>query len=367
MGGPNRSKSVRRRGGGPGVGHSRRFRPVIGAMYPGAILGLAWIFVCGSPAMVSRMPTIAGLTAATIGAGGTMSYGILHGYAQADTLPNYAYGFFTLFCQGGCWGTFGCALAGLLAERKPMRTGDWLGLIGSVFLGGWLASVVIVEWIGFHVNPPRNDISVAFLGAAIGQFLWLATHNRPIGLRGAAYGFIGFGLGMAFGRLLANAFRHLETIGWSINHWNVMEVTCGFVGGGVFTFGMLGLGRLEPDEKPSEENQFHTPNAIGAFYVLGLIPLWHIAARTFEKYPKWSDQLRKYGFTNSDGLATSIFLLIVALGSLCRDCRSGMGHFLFTWSPLAVVVSRLVPVSHHVALSESDGPLFLVSTYVETT
>jgi hypothetical protein len=292
------------------------FGHVIGAMYPGAILGLAWIFVCGSPALVSRMPTIAGLTAATIGAGGTMSYGILHGYAQADTLVNYTYGFFTLFCQGGCWGTFGCALAGLLAERKPMRTGDWLGLIGSVFLGGWLASVIVVEGIGFHVNPPRNDISVAFLGAAIGQFLWLATHDRPVGLRGATYGFIGFGLGMAFGRLMANAFRHLETVGWSINHWNVMEVTCGFVGGGVFTWGMLGLGRFEPDEQTDDDNSFRTPNAIGAYYVLVIIPLWHIAARTFEKYPKWAGQLKGNGFPNSDGLAVAIFFSIVVLGSI---------------------------------------------------
>lgn len=292
------------------------FGHVIGAMYPGAILGLAWIFVCGSPALVSRMPTIAGLTAATIGAGGTMSYGILHGYAQADTLPNYAYGFFTLFCQGGCWGTFGGALAGLLAERCPMRTGDWLGLIGSVFLGGWLASAVVVEWLGFRVNPPRNDISVAFFGAAIGQFLWLATHNRPIGLRGAVYGFIGFGLGMAFGRLLANAFRHLETVGWSINHWNVMEITCGFVGGGIFTFGMFGLGRLEPEEQTDDCQSFRTPNAIGAFYVLCLIPLWHIVARTIEKYPKWSEQLAKYGITNSDRLAAIIFNSILALGCI---------------------------------------------------
>ena len=292
------------------------FGHVIGAMYPGAILGLAWLFVCGSPALVSRMPTIAGLTAATIGAGGTMSYGILHGYAQSDTLPNYAYGFFTLFCQGGCWGTFGCALVGLLAERRPMRTGDWLGLIGSVFLGGWLASVVVVEWIGFHVNPPRNDISVAFLGAAIGQFLWLMTNNRPIGLRGAAYGFIGFGLGMAFGRLLANAFRHLETVGWSINHWNVMEISCGFIGGGIFTWGMLGLGRFEPEEKTEDGESFRTPNAIGAFYVLGLIPLWHIVARTIEKYPKWPEQLKQFGVANHEELAATTGYLIAALGAL---------------------------------------------------
>src|SRR5262245_38350226 len=58
---------------------------VVGAMYPGAVLGLAWVAVSGSPALVPRMPVIAAMTAGAIGAGGTMSYGVLHGYAQADT------------------------------------------------------------------------------------------------------------------------------------------------------------------------------------------------------------------------------------------------------------------------------------------
>jgi hypothetical protein len=284
------------------------FGHVIGAMYPGAVLGLAWVFVAGSPALLPRMPVIAGLTAAGIGAGGTMSYGILHGYAQADTLPNYTYGLATLFLQGGCWGTFGCALAGLLVERRPMRTGDWLGLIGSVFLGGWLAPAMLVDLIGFHVNPPRNNNSVAFLGAAIGQFLWLATHDRPAGLRGAVYGFLGFGLGMAGGRLLANAAVHLEPLGLTINHWNVMELTCGFVGGGLFCHGMLGLGRVEPAGEPGE---FRSPSILGALCVLGVIPVWHGLARVPEKVPGWVEKLRGFGYPDPDGLANGILAAVV--------------------------------------------------------
>ncbi|MGL4550026.1 MAG: hypothetical protein ACRC33_02465, partial [Gemmataceae bacterium] len=46
----------------------------IGATYPGAVLGLAWVAVAGCPALLPRMPVIASLTAAGIGAGGTMSY-----------------------------------------------------------------------------------------------------------------------------------------------------------------------------------------------------------------------------------------------------------------------------------------------------
>ena len=75
---------------------------------------------------------LAALSAMAIGSGGMMSYALLHGYAQSDTLVNYGYGFVTLFLQGSAWGTFGGALIGLMLERKPMRTGEWLGLIGSI-------------------------------------------------------------------------------------------------------------------------------------------------------------------------------------------------------------------------------------------
>src|SRR5262245_33017022 len=276
---------------------------VLGAMYPGAVLGLAWVAVAGSPALLPRMPVIAGLTAAGIGAGGAMSYAVLHGYAQADTLPNYAYGLAALFLQGGCWGTFGGALAGLLAEQRPVRTGDWLGLLGCAALGGWAAYALVVDLAGFHVNPPRSDLSVAFLGAAAGQFLWLACHDRPAGLRGAAFGFVGFGLGMAGGRVLANAAVHLEAWGYSVNHWNVMEVTCGFVGGGVFAYGMLGLGRVEPAGEPGE---YRTPAVLGALFVLGLIPLGHRLARVPEKVPGWAGALRGFGVPDPDGLAAAI-------------------------------------------------------------
>lgn len=276
---------------------------VIGAMYPGAILGLAWVAVAGSPGLLPLMSVIAGLTAAAIGAGGTMSYGILHGYAQADTLPNYAYGMATLFLQGGCWGTFGGCLAGLLVERCPMRTGDWLGLLVSVFLGGWAVSALLVEVLGFQVNPPRNNISVAFLGAAIGQFLWLLGSGRSAGLRGAAYGFVGFGLGMAGGRLLANAVVHLETWGYTINHWNVMEITCGFVGGGLFTYAMLGLGRVEPVGEPGE---YRFPAIMGAIFVIGVIPAWHRLARVPEKVAGWSKTLGELKYPNPDELAQQI-------------------------------------------------------------
>ncbi len=104
-----------------------------------------------------------------------MSYGILHGYAQADTPANYAYGFATLFLQGSAWGTFGGALIGLVLERQSLRTGDWLAWLGSILIGGWTAAFLIVQVLGFDINPPRNNTSIAFAGAA-----WRKSSTWPL-------------------------------------------------------------------------------------------------------------------------------------------------------------------------------------------
>ncbi len=157
------------------------FGHLVGAMYPGAVLALALAYVSGQRSMFSWMPILAALAAPAIGAGGMMSYALLHGYAQSNTLVNYAYGFLTLFLEGSAWGTFGGALIGLILERKPMRTAEWLGFIGSVLFAGWVTSFVIVDVLGFQINPPRNNGSIAFMGAAVGQLIWLACNTgRPV-------------------------------------------------------------------------------------------------------------------------------------------------------------------------------------------
>ena len=39
--------------------------------------------------------------------------------------------------------------------------------------------------LGFQINPPRNNGSIGYFGAALGQMIWLARNDKPIGLRGA--------------------------------------------------------------------------------------------------------------------------------------------------------------------------------------
>src|SRR5882757_905943 len=85
---------------GLGWGIRGDFGHLIGAMYPGAALALGMAFVSGQRSLFLWMPILAAVSGLAIGSGGMMSYGILHGYAQSDTLINYSYGFVTLFLQG---------------------------------------------------------------------------------------------------------------------------------------------------------------------------------------------------------------------------------------------------------------------------
>jgi hypothetical protein len=294
---------------GLGWGIRGDFGHLVGAMYPGAALGLALAYVSGQRSLFLWMPILAALSGLAIGSGGTMSYGILHGYAQSDTFVNYAYGFLTLFLQGSAWGTFGGALIGLMLERRPMRNGEWLGLIGSVLFAGWIASFLVVDVLGFQINPPRNNSSIAFMGAALGQLIWLACNYKPSGLRGAVLGYVGFGLGMAAGRLLGNIANVLQgEYGFTINHWNVMETSCGFIGGFIYCFGMVGRAHPEP---PENEN-IPLASFYGIVYVLGFIPLWHRLNRIqpAAKRAEWATALKSDGYSDPERLAQTILWLV---------------------------------------------------------
>ena len=262
---------------GLGWGIRGDFGHLVGAMYPGACLALGLAYVSRQRSLFLWMPILAAVSAIGIGSGGSMSYGILHGYAQADTFINYSYGFFTLFLQGAAWGTFGGAMIGLLLEREPLKTGQWLGLVGSILAGGWITSLIVVTWLGFDINPPRNNSSITFFGAALAQLVWLACNRKWLGFRGGLLGYLGFGLGMSGGRLLGNIANVLQTSGldFTINHWNVMEISCGLIGGFIYCFGMVDHAYPPP---PERENVRWT-STLSIVYVLGLIPLWHRLSR----------------------------------------------------------------------------------------
>lgn len=285
---------------GLGWGIRGHFGGSTGALFPGAMLGLSFAYVSGQKSMLRWMPILGAVSALFISQGGNMTYGLLHGYA-ASGYPapwyNYAYGFLMLFLQGGSWGIFGTAVIALLLEKKNIKLLEVVHLGGFIFFFWWLFSLVIVQWWGFHVNPSRGDSLVNHFGGAVGLVLWLIHTKRSYTLRAAILGFLGFGLGMSLGRMNANIldYNHI-----AINSWNVMEITCGAVGGFIFTFFMPERTYAVPQlEKPF----IKTASSLGAFFVLGIIPFLQASGAIKKESQVMQKSLESWGYTNASAIA----------------------------------------------------------------
>ena len=306
---------------GLGWGIRGDFGHVLGAMFPGAALGLGFAYVTGQKSMFKWMPLLGAIGGLGISTGGAMSYGILHGYAKSDTFINYSYGFFTLVLQGSAWGCFGCALLGLALEKDRLKATELVSAVVTVLLAGSAVYFLVVTLLGFHINPPRSDLSIGYTGGVIGLFIWLVLNKKRYGFKGALFGYIGFGLGMAMGRFLANV-SYLQT--FSINHWNIMEVSCGFIGGFVFTFGMLG--KKFPD--PPEGEGYPLLSVYSVFYVMTFIPIMHrlLRIRPEEKLQHWANLLESYRYSNPEAFSRGI---LAAIHVVCFLGFVGAGIWLW--------------------------------------
>ena len=155
----------------------------------------------------------------------------------------------------------------------------------------------------FHTS--QDFLSIGYTGGAIGLFTWLVLNKKPYGFKGALFGYIGFGLGMAAGRFLANV-SCLQP--FPVNHWNIMEVMCGFFGGFVFTYGMLGKKFSDP---PGDEG-YRLLGVYSILYVMALIPLFHrlLRIRPREKLEEWAKRLSSYGYEDPAALSETIMTAI---------------------------------------------------------
>lgn len=284
------------------------FGHMLGAMYPGAILLLALAYVSGQESLIRSMPVLAAASALGIGYGGNMSYGLLHGYAQADTFKNYGYGFFALFLEGGAWGFYGAALVGMILERSRAKWIDWAGGVAVMVVSSFLMYWLVFEAMGFDINPPRSNSALAQIGGAIGLFGWFLYRKLPVATRASMLGFVGFGLGMAGGRLIGNVFHNAEG-SFEINHWNTMEVSCGLIGGFVVAYGMLGMRFRDR----ATDRALTVWDGVAAVFVLGMIPLLHLLTRIKgDDRAGWGTKLAELGSSwTSNGVSGSLQVVVV--------------------------------------------------------
>ncbi len=274
---------------GLGWGIRGNFGHQLGAMVPGALLAMSFAYVSGQDRMFRLMPALAFVGALTMSLGGTMSYGTLHGYAKSPSFVNYTYGYFTLFLCGAVWGGPCGAGIGLLLESKPTKLREWAGAVWATILWGLITFAVVVSCFGFHINPPRSDISVAFVGGMIGLFVWLHKRGKWFGLKGALWGAVGFGLSMTLSRLLGNASYMVPFIQ---DNWKVMEIGCGMIGGFILSYALLGK-EVQYDELPPWAAG---ASYVGLFFVMVGIPVLHWIQRmprkdTIEKVVNKKDLL----------------------------------------------------------------------------
>ena len=308
----------------------------LGAMVPGALIGLAVCLTANREDWLRRWPFFGLFGAVGWAFGGQVSYGLVVGYTRAAQFGTTLRGYSGLFLIGGLWAAVGMGILLIPAiwERQKIRElftpflvilgiwaiqdllfihffgdtepdllnyfdTDWvpattalLGILGTALvqkrvsnalsfflhltLGWFLGVFAFVTILGWHLSPPRSDNWAGMLGLAGGLFFyfWQQREKRiPWAMAGAfIFGGIGFSVGDFF-QILGTA------TGISIDWWKIMEETFGLVmGTGVAWL----FGQLTPAIAPARENGPETRWTTGfSLYFLGVLLFYMLFTRSF--------------------------------------------------------------------------------------
>lgn len=192
----------------------------LGAMIPGAMVGLALCLLLGRDVDAGR---VAAMAAVGVGFGGQETYGQTVGLSmQAETFRWAMLGF---ALKGAAWGLLGGAAIGVALERIEARRAA-LGF-GLMALGTWIGwkAVNVPKLIYFsnRLDRPREEL---WAGLLLGGLVMLVGLRSRIASRFAMWGAIGGGVGFAFGASLQPWGRDVwpaMPLGW----WKGMELTFG--------------------------------------------------------------------------------------------------------------------------------------------
>jgi hypothetical protein len=192
----------------------------LGAMIPGAMIGLALCLLLGRTSDAGR---IAAMAAIGVGFGGQETYGQTVGLSlQPETFRWAILGF---AIKGAAWGLLGGAFLGMALGRISVkRAAAGLCLMA---LGTWIGWQAINQpkliYFSNLLDRPREELWAGLLLGGVFLLAWLRA--RVPGLF-ALYGAIGGGIGFAFGASLQPWGRDVWAampLGW----WKAMELTFG--------------------------------------------------------------------------------------------------------------------------------------------
>lgn len=207
----------------------------LGAMIPGAMIGLALCLLLGRERDAG---IIAAFAAIGIGFGGQETYGQTVGLSLKPETFSWAITGF--FLKGGIWGLLGGAITGIALTRERYANKDLMAgfalMLAGTYAGWKLINEPKLIYFSDRYDRPRPEL---WAGLLIGALLLLAWLSWRAGARlpwsfalwGAFGGGIGFSLGAA-AQVWGRAHIPVFPFGW----WKFMEMTFGALLGLAFGY-----------------------------------------------------------------------------------------------------------------------------------
>lgn len=309
-----------------------------GAMIAGLLVSLVLTLLLAPN--VALLPAARAVAMGTVamGIGGSMTYGqtvgLTHDAALVGNWAALRWGMLGLALKGGIWVGFAGLFLGMGLGSVRYRSREmlliFLGMLGLYVLGTWALNqpfdpaARVLPRLYFSDSwrwepddatlKPRPECWGGLLFALVGAGLWAGWGRRDrLALRLALWGALGGALGFPLGQSLQSyhawnpeSFREglWATLDASMNWWNWMETTFGFVLGATLGLGLWLHRRLidlpskevvEPGLAPGIEwgllglhvtllclEEFGSIELFGALYdpglVLGLVPMVAVAS-----------------------------------------------------------------------------------------
>ena len=194
----------------------------LGAMIPGAMIGLVLCLMLGRHADSGR---IAAFAAIGVAFGGQETYGQTVGLSlQPETFWWAILGF---AIKGAAWGLLGGAFIGIALDRQRYTATQLLVGFAIMVFGTWLGWQYLnnpkLIYFSNRLDKPREEL---WAGLWLGGLLLLAWLRSRVPSLFALYGAMGGGIGFGVGASLQPMGRAVWA-GMPLGWWKAMELTFG--------------------------------------------------------------------------------------------------------------------------------------------